>query len=102
MDLRYRSTLVASFVILACSPLFGAAKLRLQTTAIPPISVAAGSNGPDQVVNAISAGDAPLNLSVTSSVSWMTASAGALTSCGPIGRCNPITIKLATSSLAKG
>lgn len=102
MDLKYRVTLAASFAVLACSPLFGAAKLRLQNTALPPISVPAGSNGTDQIVNAINAGDVPLNLSVASSATWMTASAGSLVSCGPIGRCYPITIKLNTASLAKG
>ncbi|MBS1871901.1 MAG: hypothetical protein JSU00_01715 [Acidobacteria bacterium] len=102
MDLRYRVTLAASLAAIACLPSFAAPKLRLQNTALGPISVATGSNGADQTVNAINAGDSALNLSVSSSVSWLTPSVASLTSCGVIGRCNPITIKLNTTSLAKG
>ncbi len=102
MDLRNRVLTIVSFVVLACCPLFGAAKLRLDTTAIGPISVGVGANGNTQTVNASNAGDGALNLSVTSSASWLTANTLSLRPCGLLGMCIPINVAINTSALAKG
>jgi uncharacterized protein (TIGR03437 family) len=102
VDLSYRISVASSFIFLACCPLFGAAKLRLDNTALGPISVATGANGPTQTVNASNAGDGALGLSATSSVTWLSPTVNAFGSCGLLGDCNPIKIALNTASLAKG
>lgn len=102
MDLKYRLTVNSALVFLACCPLFGAAKLRLDATAIGPVSVAAGANGPAQRVNALNAGDSVLNLSATSSVTWLTPTLRTESSCTLLGQCTQINIALNTASLARG
>jgi uncharacterized protein (TIGR03437 family) len=79
-------------------------RLNLAQTAFGPISVAPGSNGPALNFNAQNAGDGTLNVSLTSSASWLAASVGSPHACGVIGgtTCYPITITLNTASLAKG
>lgn len=81
---------------------WAAPQLRLDTTAIGPISVATGSNGPAQTINATNAGDGNLTLRATPSVSWLSANVGQSQSCGTVGICNPITINLNTNSLQAG
>ncbi len=102
MDLKYKLTLSATIIGLACSPLFGAAKLRLDTTTVGPISVATGSNGPTQTINASNAGDAAFNLTASSSVNWLTPTVAGQRPCGVLGTCTPVNIALNTASLAKG
>jgi uncharacterized protein (TIGR03437 family) len=100
---RSRSLVVSSILaITAASHLFAAAQLRLEKTAIGPISVSVGSNGPTQVVNASNAGDQPLSLRASASVPWLNAVVQPLQSCGTLGNCLPINIALNTASLAKG
>lgn len=83
--------------------LTAAPKLRLDKTAIGPVSVATGTNGPLQVVNALNAGDSPLNLQAASSVPWLTATVQPRQPCGTLGaNCNPINIALNTSGLPAG
>ncbi len=80
--------------------------LRLVKTAIGPASIAAGSNGPSQVVEAYNAGDGALNLTVASSASWAVASVGAAGACNALDQlsvpCIPITVALNTSALSAG
>ena len=102
MDLRYRVRVASSFVFLISLPVFGAAQLRLDKTAFGPLSVAAGSNGATQTVNATNAGDTPLNLSATSSVTWLSPTVKSFQPCGLLGNCVPISIGLNTAGLAKG
>jgi uncharacterized protein (TIGR03437 family) len=67
------------------------------------VSVAQGSNGPTQTVDAYNAGDGNLNLSAASSVPWLAASIGAVRACNqPPGTCLPVVISLNTSSLPAG
>ena len=90
------------FILLALSTALSAApRLTLSQTTFT-VSTAAGTNGATQTVNAINAGDGTLNLSASSSVTWLTPSVGASTSCSLKGACIPIQIALQTSSLAKG
>jgi uncharacterized protein (TIGR03437 family) len=80
-----------------------APKLRLDQTALTGFSIAQGSNGPAQSVDARNAGDGTLNLQVSSSVPWLSASLGAPHTCADgTGSCTPIRIALQTASLAKG
>jgi uncharacterized protein (TIGR03437 family) len=102
VDLRYRIAVTSSLIFFASLPLFGAAKLRLDTTALGPFSIAAGANGTTQTVNATNGGDSALNLSAKSSASWLVPSVGGLQPCSLLGTCMPITIALNTASLAKG
>src|SRR5258708_38668423 len=91
-------------LIAALSPTLQAApKLRLSASTVGPVSIAVGSNGTAQVVEAFNAGDGALALQATSSVSWMTATIGAQRGCTTrAGNCLPVNIALPTASLAKG
>lgn len=81
----------------------GAPKLRLDATTVGPLSIAQGANGSVQTINALNAGDSPLNLTATSSATWLSANVQRAQSCGTLGaNCNPVSISLNTASLAKG
>jgi uncharacterized protein (TIGR03437 family) len=77
-------------------------RLRLNQTAIGPISIATGANGPTQSLVAGNGGTGSLNLTAASSVNWLTPSVGTLQNCGIGGPCIPVNIALATSGLQKG
>src|SRR5438309_2379524 len=80
--------------------------LRLASTTVGPVSVAVGSNGAAQTVEAYNAGDGSLNLSATSSVAWITPTVQSPRGCTTLGlsgkTCNPIALALNTSSLPAG
>ncbi len=98
----YRSVL---FVCFSAATLAAAPQLRLSTTAVGPVYVESGANAPAQpAVNAFNIGDGSLNLSITSSATWLSGSLGAATTCtgGPVSPCIPVQIALATSGLAIG
>lgn len=77
--------------------------LRLVSSTVGPVSIATGSNGAAQTVEAFNAGDGSLNLSVSSSVSWVAASIGAQRPCvAQAGQCIPLQLTLNTSSLPAG
>ncbi|MCU1259434.1 MAG: hypothetical protein JWO80_2319 [Bryobacterales bacterium] len=59
------------FTIFAVSTLTAAPQLQLSTGAIGIININAGANGPVQTVSATNAGDGSLNLSVSSTASWL-------------------------------
>jgi uncharacterized protein (TIGR03437 family) len=101
IPLRIAST---SFLLLITSSLATAAPaLRLTSTVIGPVSIAQGSAGPGQQVEAFNAGDGQLNLAFSSTAAWAVASAQAAQNCSTReGRCIPIRIALQTQSLAAG
>ncbi|MGI8743299.1 MAG: hypothetical protein ACR2NN_12160 [Bryobacteraceae bacterium] len=82
---------------------FAAPKLRLAQTVVGPVTIAQGSNGAVQSIDARNASDGNLNLQVSSSVPWLAPSLGAPHNCadGTSG-CTPVQIALQTASLAKG
>ena len=85
------------------SSLIAAPKLRLVTTTVGPITVAAGSSGPAQTVEAYNAGDGALSLSVASSAAWLGASVGAPRACSSqAGSCIPLQFALNTAALPAG
>lgn len=92
------------FVVFSAATLTAAPQLRLSSTAIGPVYVESGSNAPAQTVNAFNIGDGSLNLSITSSASWLSGSSGAVTNCsgGPVTTCIPIQVAVATNTLAIG
>lgn len=89
---------------LGAALLNAAPKLRLTQTAVGPIIVAQGLNGPAiaQTPYAYNAGDGALNLTVTSSETWLAPTLGPPTFCQNGPGCIPIRIGLPTSSLARG
>ena len=91
-------------LFLLISPLAAAPKLRLSPSAtVGPLSLATGSNGPAQTVEAYNAGDGALALTARVSATWLTATIGAQRNCTtPSGVCLPVQITLLTSALAKG
>ncbi len=91
--------LIASLVF--GSALSAAPRLSLDETAFS-VSVAQGSNGPTQLVNAQNIGTGTLNPAVSSSVTWLVPTVGKSQLCGIIGTCFPITIAVQSSSLANG
>ncbi|HZL55733.1 MAG TPA: IPT/TIG domain-containing protein [Bryobacteraceae bacterium] len=83
--------------------LSAAPRLGLSTNAIGTFNIASGANGSNQTVQAYNLGDGSLNLSATTSASWLTATVGSQTSCPQAaGGCYPISISLNTSTLAPG
>ncbi|HEY6393221.1 MAG TPA: hypothetical protein VIX89_18210, partial [Bryobacteraceae bacterium] len=90
------------FLILASAAILNAApKLALTQTAFS-VPVAAGANGPTQIVDTANTGDGALSLQTSSSVTWLAASLGAQHSCSLASVCMPVQIALQTSALAKG
>ncbi|HEV2689775.1 MAG TPA: hypothetical protein VGV35_14535 [Bryobacteraceae bacterium] len=82
--------------------LSAAPRLSLLQTAFT-VSTVPGTNGPTQNVSAANLGDGSLNLTASSSVTWLVPSVGASQTCGTgTGACIPVQIALQTSSLAKG
>ncbi len=84
---------------------YGQAKLRLTDTTLGPISIAAGSNGTTQTIEAFNAGSGSLALSFASNATWLTATAGASRACQIAVQqnvCIPINIALSTATLAAG
>src|SRR5262245_878755 len=80
-----------------------APKLRLVSATVGPVTVAAGSNGAAQTIEAYNAGDGALALAITSSASWLSGSTGAARACTRrSGSCLPVTFTLNTSGLSAG
>jgi uncharacterized protein (TIGR03437 family) len=95
---------VFPFIFLSLSSsLFAAPKLRLVTAALGPVTVAQGSNGPAQTVEAYNAGDGSLALNLSSSANWLGTSTGAPRACSSQpGTCIPLQFALNTSGLSAG
>ena len=89
-------------LLLSLTSLLSAApRLGLAQTALT-VSIVPGQNGTAQSIDASNLGDGTLNLSVTSSVSWLSASIGAPHACSLKGNCIPVQIALQTSALTAG
>src|SRR5271165_3501083 len=93
---NYCSILLVCF---SAATLAAAPQLRLSTTAVGPVYVEIGANANAQTINAFNIGSGSLNLSISSSATWLTGSIGGLTTCanGPAPSCNPVTITLNTA-----
>jgi uncharacterized protein (TIGR03437 family) len=81
--------------------LSAAPRLGLDQTAFT-LSVAPGSNGSTQTVQASNLGDGSLSLQVSSSVTWLVPTIGQPQTCSLKGNCTPILIAVQSSSLAAG
>jgi uncharacterized protein (TIGR03437 family) len=94
---------VAGF--LCAASLSAAPKLRLVSSTVGPISIAQGANGAAQTVEAYNAADGSLNLSFSSSVSWIVVTKGAQQACSTTAAaavCTPLQFALNTSALPAG
>jgi uncharacterized protein (TIGR03437 family) len=94
-----------SFSLLLLFPglLVASPKLRLSASTVGPVSIAQGANGNAQTVEAYNIGDGSLNLSLSSSVTWIGATAGSQRACTTrSGICTPLTFALNTSGLPVG
>ncbi len=90
-------------VVLFAAGLQAAPRLRLVSSTVGPVSIAQGANGTLQTVEAYNALDGSLNLSLSSSVSWIGASVGAQRACSSQpGLCTPLQFALNTSALPAG
>lgn len=98
-----RTILKTSLLIAVFSAASWAApKLRLATTTVGPVSIAAGGSS-SQVVEVWNAGDGALSLTFTSTETWATAAAGASRACTTrTGNCIPVTISFNATGLAAG
>ncbi|HYK18307.1 MAG TPA: hypothetical protein VEV37_09815 [Bryobacteraceae bacterium] len=66
------------------------------------MSVAQGSNAPTQTVSAQNIGTGSLNLTASSTVTWLAPTVGTSQQCGISGLCIPVAIAVQSSSLANG
>ena len=98
-----RNLLKSSLLVaLSTTALLAAPKLRLSTTTVGPVSIAAGASS-SQVIEAWNAGDGALSLSFTSTETWATATVGASRPCTTrTGTCLPVTVAINTTGLAAG
>ncbi|MDX2269944.1 MAG: hypothetical protein NW208_17715 [Bryobacter sp.] len=82
------------------------ARLRLTESTLGPISIAAGANGPAQVIEAYNIGTGALGLSFRSNATWLAGSVGAARPCVapniPAPSCLPVSVALNTATLAAG
>jgi len=83
------------------SALHAAPRLSLNQTAFT-LSVAQGSNAPTQTVSAQNIGTGSLNLTASSTVTWLAPTVGTSQQCGISGLCIPVAIAVQSSSLANG
>ncbi|HEV8041894.1 MAG TPA: hypothetical protein VGP62_23655, partial [Bryobacteraceae bacterium] len=89
------------FLLLGAAAASAAPRLVLTQTAFT-VSVVPGSNGASQTVDAGNLGDGTLNLTASSSVTWLVPTVGTSTKCSLKGPCIPVAIALQTSTLAAG
>jgi uncharacterized protein (TIGR03437 family) len=83
--------------------LAAAPRLAVTQSAYGPISIATGSNGSPVQFYAGNIGDGTLNLSVSSSDSWLVPNLGAARHCSRLGgTCYPVQLDFQTAGLAKG
>src|SRR5580700_9773938 len=105
MQWLLRRNCASAVVLLASSSILSATpRLVLSASAIGPIYVTPGANGPLQTLVASNAGDGILSVATSTSASWLAASVGTQFACAaPLtGICYPISISLNTASLAPG
>jgi uncharacterized protein (TIGR03437 family) len=99
-----RLNLCILLVCFSAATLSAAPQLRLSTSAVGPVFVELGAAAPAQAINAFNIGSGSLNLSVTSSASWLTGTVGSLVACanGPVATCQPVSIAMNISGMTPG
>jgi uncharacterized protein (TIGR03437 family) len=104
-----RAAALAAAGFFCAAGLSAAPRLRLVSSTVGPISIAQGASGgalQTQTVEAYNAADGSLNLSLSSSVSWIAGTVGAQRACSPqsqrTGLCTPLQFALNTAALPTG
>ncbi len=88
---------------LSASGLFAVPILRLDNSAVGPVTVAVGQSGPQQTVEAYNLGDGQLNLAVSTGDEWLAPAVGASAPCSDRpGNCRTISLALNTAALTRG
>ena len=95
------SVRLCGLFLLAAEALAATPRLFIDQTSFA-VLVAPGSNGTAQTANAFDHGDGLLNLTVSSSQTWLVPTIEKTTSCSLLGQCTPIQMALNTASLAAG
>lgn len=98
--MTFRRTVLTLLVFGAA--LQAAPRLRLSRTTVGPVVVNTGANGPAQTLDAANLGDGSLNLTFSSSATWLAATAGAARACSLSQSCVPVNLALNTAALARG
>jgi uncharacterized protein (TIGR03437 family) len=96
---------LALLSLLGAESAYAQAKLRLTETAIGPISVATGSNGQTQTIEAFNLGTGALSLTLASNATWLSGNVGTLRPCQIAvqqNTCLPVNILLNTATLTRG
>ena len=102
MGVRQTKLLLTSLLLFQI-PLLAAPRLRLSTTAVGPVSVAQGGTATIPSVEASNLGAGRLNLQLSSSATWLSATAGQPRACGfQSGNCIPLNFTAQTAALARG
>src|SRR5579862_6488615 len=78
---RRRAVFFLAPLVAAFAPLQAAPMLRLVSSTVGPVQLATAGPTNTQVLEAYNAGDGALNVSLTSSVPWITATLGAPRNC---------------------
>lgn len=86
----------------AAAALQAAPILQLSQTAFGPFPIPQGQNGATQTVSATNIGSGSLNLTLSSSATWLVATLGKPNTCGSSSSCFPVQMALQTSGLAAG
>ncbi len=106
MGLKTNRFLVVSLSLLSFAAVSQAAsQLRLVSSTVGPVSVAQGSSAGTQTVEAYNIGTGSLNLSLSSSVSWIVPTVGSARGCTTTqasSSCLPLNLALNTQSLPAG
>ena len=103
--IRKSAAALAVVGFLGAAALSAAPRLRLVSSTVGPVSIAQGTNGATQTVEAYNAADGTLTLSFTSSVSWIAVTSGAQRACSTTtaaALCTPLQFALNTSALPAG
>lgn len=89
-------------ILTLAAGLSAAPRLRvLPPSSFASVPVASGANGPTIGVDTTNLGTGALQLQLSSSVTWLVPTVGTVHTCG-FSQCTPVSIALATSSLANG
>lgn len=104
MGLIRRSCGYSFLFLFSLTTVYAAPQLRLVESVVGPISVAVGTSPSAVSIDAYNNGTGSLNLSLTSSDTWLSATLGASHACSVWDQtpCFPVQIAMQTQSLAKG
>ena len=105
MGLRFPRYLLVFSSFFSAGSLFGAPVLRLVSSTVGPVAVPLNASAGTRTIEAYNAGDGALSLTLSSSVTWISATAGAARNCATTTEartCIPLQLSLNTAALPAG